>query len=109
MTLFILHSRRWRNPVEEDDELEDNDVVAILRRRLSQIRNTGRELCPHEILAFADGDENKKSPDAAKKNEEKCPIVVGKAKVNEATEVGTATVVAAKAVTATEGMQRGVK
>ena len=109
MTLFILHSRRWRNPVEDDDELEDNDVVAILRRRLSEIRNTGRELCPHEILALADGDENKKSPDAAKKNEEKCPIVVGKAKVNEATEVGTATVVAAKAVTATEGMQRGAK
>ena len=106
VTLFILHSRRWRNPVEDDDELEDNDVVAILRRRLSQVRNTGRELCPHEIIVLADGDENKKSPDAAKKNEEKCPIVVGKAKVNEATEVGTATVVA---VTATEGMQRGAK
>ena len=113
MTLFILHSRRWKNPVEEDDKLEDNDVVAILRRRLSQIRKTGRELCPHEILALADGGENKKSSNAAKKNEEKCPIVVGKAKVNEATEVGTATVVAAataaSAVTASEGMQRGAK
>jgi protoheme IX farnesyltransferase len=105
MTLFILHSRRWRNTTEEDEqtELEDNDVVTILRRRLSQIRNAGRELCLHEILAIAEAGENNQSN--AKSKEEKCPVVLGKSKV---TEVSAATVVAATAVTA-EGMQRGTK
>ena len=106
MTLFILHSRRWRNTIEEDEqtELEDNDVVAILRRRLSQIRNAGRELCLHEILAIAEADENDQSD--AKSKEEKCPVVLGKSKV---TEVGAATVVVAATAVTAEGMQRGTK
>lgn len=112
MTLFILHSRRWRKPIEEDGKGKlDDDVVAILKRRLSQIRNAGRELCPHEILALAERDDNESSD--AKKNEEKCPIVLGKSKVTDATEVGAATVVAATAATArsrsAEGMQSGTK
>lgn len=111
MTLFILHSRRWRNTIEEDEqtELDDNDVVAILRRRLSEIRNAGKELCLHEILAIAEADENDqsdaKSTRSSRSKEEKCPVVLGKSKV---TEVGAATVVAATAATA-EGMQRGTK
>lgn len=113
MTLFILHSRRWKEPI--DGEVKDaeatremeEDAVAILRRRVSQVRNAGRELCLHELFAIADKEEE--SNDKKIRAETKCPVALGKSKVTEATEAGAtiASAVASGAPTAKVAVTAG--
>jgi protoheme IX farnesyltransferase len=99
MTLFILHSRRWKEPIDGEDRdaatadtTMENDLVAILRRRVSHVRNAGRELCLHEVLAVADEEKGNNASNA----DSKCPVALGKSKVTEAAEAG-ATVASAVA------------
>lgn len=92
MTLFILHSRKWRDEEEVRDE-NNVDIQAWLRARASQLRQFGREHCVHEFVVAKDevglGD--------------KCPIALGKSKAKEATGKGAE--VASVVVTNLEGTE----
>jgi len=85
MILFLLHSKNWKDDIEDHDSIKiDDDAISYLRRRASQVRNKGKELCVHEIV----------HDDVS--NSGNCPIVFGKSQaqnVENAVEivVGTTT------------------
>lgn len=91
MMLFLLHSNKWRDgKTDNDDEQVDQNIVEVLKRYMNDIRNTGRELCPHEILVF---DNNKRinngesdTPPSEMDTSLKCPIVLGKSSAQQAGE-----------------------
>ena len=106
MTLFILHSRRWKDATDKNDEemsLGDEDIVAALRRRAGQIRNFGKEICVHELFVNpghgtdAGGNDNAidQSDDAS--GASACPVAIVKNKISEATKAGVASVASAAA------------
>lgn len=85
MTLFIIHSRRWKD--EQKDEITtDQDFIAFLRRRVSAVRNIGRELCVHEFVVSKEDENNSSTPSSS--GAEKCPISLGKTKALKVTETG---------------------
>ena len=62
MVLFLLHSKKWHEGVKEGNEdLADRDLIQILKRKVDNVRQTGRELCPHELYAFAGGAQNEQT------------------------------------------------
>lgn len=72
MVLFLLHSKKWKTSVEDDDILKiDCDAIAYLKRRASEVRGKGKELCVHEIV----------HDDAA--NSGNCPIVFSKSQAQK--------------------------
>lgn len=72
MVLFLLHSKKWTENIEDSDGLStDTDVISYLKKRASQVRSKGKELCMHEI-----------AQDDAKSSEE-CPIVFGKTQAHD--------------------------
>eukprot|EP00566_Odontella_aurita_P012418 CAMPEP_0113592032 /NCGR_PEP_ID=MMETSP0015_2-20120614/37613_1 /TAXON_ID=2838 /ORGANISM="Odontella" /LENGTH=485 /DNA_ID=CAMNT_0000498507 /DNA_START=46 /DNA_END=1503 /DNA_ORIENTATION=+ /assembly_acc=CAM_ASM_000160 len=77
MTLFILHSRKWK---DEEEVKEDGiiDFQAWLHKKASELRHFGREHCVHEIVVAKD----------EVGSEDKCPIALGKSKAKEASDKG---------------------
>eukprot|EP00567_Pseudictyota_dubia_P014290 CAMPEP_0197441960 /NCGR_PEP_ID=MMETSP1175-20131217/8088_1 /TAXON_ID=1003142 /ORGANISM="Triceratium dubium, Strain CCMP147" /LENGTH=474 /DNA_ID=CAMNT_0042972341 /DNA_START=37 /DNA_END=1461 /DNA_ORIENTATION=+ len=77
MTLFILHSRKWREEEEATDESKV-DIQAWLRKGASDLRHFGRKHCVHEVVVARD----------EVGSEDKCPIALGKSKAKEASSKG---------------------
>lgn len=77
MVLFLLHSKKWKEGVEEDDEEVDQELISYLKHKAADVRDKGKEMCIHEIFTFNNGE---------KKNDD-CPVVLGKTKAKEAAEL----------------------
>jgi len=75
MTLFILHSRRWRN---DEEVRESDDFLAYLKANANKVRSIGREHCIHEVVVGKDNTGL----------ESKCPISLAKFKTKEVTIKG---------------------
>ena len=63
MTLFILHSKHWREDVTEEEVRID--LHAYIQKKINQIRLKGRELCIHESAVV-------------KEREDKCPVTISR-------------------------------
>jgi len=85
MVLFLLHSKKWKEDIEDRDIIKiDDDAISYLKKRASEVRCKGKELCVHEIV----------HEDVS--NSGNCPILFGKSQaqnVESAVEivVGTTT------------------
>eukprot|EP00557_Chaetoceros_sp_GSL56_P006330 CAMPEP_0176501010 /NCGR_PEP_ID=MMETSP0200_2-20121128/13909_1 /TAXON_ID=947934 /ORGANISM="Chaetoceros sp., Strain GSL56" /LENGTH=162 /DNA_ID=CAMNT_0017899821 /DNA_START=510 /DNA_END=994 /DNA_ORIENTATION=- len=83
MILFLIHSKKWREGIDGEENIDD-ELLKMLKRKVDDVRQTGRELCLHEIYAFGkdrDGNLNTNisSVDAADfLDHKKCPVVLGK-------------------------------
>lgn len=77
MVLFLLHSKKWKEGVNEDEEMEQEELISYLKQKAAEVRERGKELCIHEIFTFNNGE---------KKNDD-CPVVLGKTKAKEAAEI----------------------
>ena len=75
MTLFILHSRRWR---DDEKVRESDDFLAYLKANANKVRSIGREHCIHEVVVGKDNTGL----------ESKCPISLAKFKTKEVTIKG---------------------
>ena len=88
--LFLLHSRRWHEEIEDEDKLglingengeaTDASILVKMQKIMNDIQSKGRDLCMHEAIAFKDveiwvASESTKSVI----NGSKCPISIGKA------------------------------
>lgn len=91
MMLFLLHSRRWHEEIDDEDTLElisDNgkkEVVGVpllvkMQKIMHDIQSKGKELCMHEAIASKDveiwvaSESTRSAIDGSK-----CPISIGKA------------------------------
>lgn len=91
MMLFLLHSRRWHEEIDDDDTLKlinengKKEVVGVsllvkMQKLMHDIQSKGRELCMHEAIASKDveiwvaSESTKSTIDGSK-----CPISIGKA------------------------------
>jgi len=87
MALFLLHSKKWKRAIEEDETLDNDGIISYLKLRAGEIRNIGKELCVHEIATVSadikDGDDSKEGQSG------KCPIVFGKAKAQSVADNAT--------------------
>eukprot|EP00558_Chaetoceros_sp_UNC1202_P003807 CAMPEP_0197236158 /NCGR_PEP_ID=MMETSP1429-20130617/3379_1 /TAXON_ID=49237 /ORGANISM="Chaetoceros sp., Strain UNC1202" /LENGTH=154 /DNA_ID=CAMNT_0042694903 /DNA_START=38 /DNA_END=502 /DNA_ORIENTATION=- len=84
MILFLLHSRKWMEDMEEEEE---EAFVALLRRKVDEVREKGRELCIHEILVFGtDGKGHLNSTVEDSRGKDGCPILLGKETAKQASE-----------------------
>jgi protoheme IX farnesyltransferase len=68
MTLYILHSRKWKEGVEK----EDDTTITRLKKHVEDLRARGKELCLHEILILGGRDE--RAMQEQKEEHEKCPV-----------------------------------
>lgn len=88
MVLFLLHSKKWREGVqdESDGQKIDEGLMELLKRKADEVRQNGRELCPHEVFVFGTDEEGHLNANSSHGEESKnqCPIVLGKAKVKDA-------------------------
>jgi protoheme IX farnesyltransferase len=88
LMLFLLHSKVW------DEEKDEQDVIAkVIADSIHSIRDTGRELCPHEA-AVAKTDQG----------EDACPITVGSRKSQQSVNAASAAV-AMTATTVSSSLQ----
>ena len=93
MILFLLHSQKWREGVEDEESI-DEELITMLKRKADGVRQTGRELCPHEVFVFGTNEEGhlNKSTVPSEGSDIKCPVVLGKETVKHATHgAGNAT------------------
>ena len=80
MILFLLHSKKWRDGVDGGDEI-DEDLIETLKRKLDNVRQTGRDLCPYEIFVFGTDEKghlNANVSESMEGTEKKCPVSIGK-------------------------------
>lgn len=84
MMLFLLHSSKWRDGSE--GKMQEQNIVQVLKQYMTNVRDVGREMCPHEILVFdktsKNGDGNGIDSSQGEVSSLKCPISSAK----EATE-----------------------
>ena len=77
MILFLLHSNKWKEGVEENDG-KDEDLIDILKGKADELRKMGRDKCIHEIFVFGtdqDGHLNASLEDSDQSAEKsRCPI-----------------------------------
>lgn len=74
MILFLLHSKKWREGIENDENI-DEDLIDILKKKVDDIRQKGRENCPHEVFAFGvDKEGHLQSEDNSENLDKKCPV-----------------------------------
>ena len=67
MVLFLLHSKNWKENTDSKEIMKtDDDIVSYLKKKASEIRSKGKELCVHEV-AYDDAEHSGT-----------CPIVLGK-------------------------------
>lgn len=88
MVLFLLHSKKWKEGVEEGDEeneMMEVELIPYLKRRAADIRDWGREKCIHELIGRSNSDGHLEQSSGSQKN--KCPITLGKEKAKEAVEI----------------------
>lgn len=85
MTLFILHSKTWR----EDEKIEDGDVRSLLKEKIQYVREKGKELCLHEAFSVPTfnsktdaNHDNDSTSDVKSGTQQSCPVVLGKSKVH---------------------------
>ncbi len=83
MVLFLLHSKKWREGVDEDHESLDADLMDVLKKKVDEVRQKGRELCIHEIFVFGtdkDGHLNESMDNKSREQGHisKCPVMLGK-------------------------------
>lgn len=91
MILFLLHSKKWREGVDGDISI-DEELMDTLKRKLDDVRQTGRELCPHEIFVFGmdkEGHLNANAQDSVQGADNKCPVILGKATLKTASSIGS--------------------
>lgn len=80
MILFLIHSKKWREGIRGEESIDD-ELIKVLKRKIDDVRQTGRELCPHEIYAFgkdSDGHLNSNLASDTDILDSKCPVVLGK-------------------------------
>jgi protoheme IX farnesyltransferase len=85
LMLYLLHSKTW-----DEKNSEDNVLREKLAEYLNLVREQGRQLCLHEVMAHKEGNES--SSDA-------CPVVLGR-KSTELTKEAAETLVASTATSA---------
>lgn len=69
LVLFLLHSKTW----DEKKDVQDDAITKVVSDYIHSIRNTGREICPHEVAVA--------KTDQGEKNASACPITMGAEKV----------------------------
>jgi protoheme IX farnesyltransferase len=76
LMLFLLHSKTW------DEEKDEKDAITkVIGDYIHSVRNTGRELCPHETaVANTEHGENA------------CPITIGAEKSRQSIDAASAAV-----------------
>lgn len=81
MILFLLHSKKWHEGVDEEESV-DEELMEVLKRKVDDVRQSGRELCPHEVYAFGTNESEIMKANAATNNgtssQTKCPVVFSK-------------------------------
>jgi hypothetical protein len=81
MILFLIHSKKWREGIDGEESIDD-ELIKVLKRKVDDVRQTGRELCPHEIYAFGKDREGHLNssipPSSTDVSDNKCPVVLGK-------------------------------
>ena len=76
MILFLLHSKKWHEVLDEDEGL-----IEVLKRKVDHIRQSGRELCPHEVYAFGTNEAGNLKVDTTTGND--CPVFAGAEKMKK--------------------------
>jgi protoheme IX farnesyltransferase len=91
MILFLLHSKKWKEGVDEEDHKEQElELISYLKKKAADIREKGKEMCIHEIFIFDSPEKSQNENDSVNKKSDsknKCPVVFGKVKAKEATEI----------------------
>jgi hypothetical protein len=92
MILFLLHSKKWHEGVDEEvQESVEEELMEVLKRKVDDVRQTGRELCPHEVYAFGTNETGNLNSSATTGNE--CPVKMKHAgDGNSASATATATI-----------------
>lgn len=91
MILFLLHSKKWREGVDGEISV-DEELMGTMKRKLSVVRETGRELCPHEIYVFGtdkEGHLNVNAQDSVQSTDNNCPVILGKETIKTASSIGS--------------------
>jgi protoheme IX farnesyltransferase len=78
LMLFLLHSKTW----DEKKDEKDDAITKVIADSIHSIRNTGRELCPHEV-AVAKTEQGENSA---------CPITIGTEKSRQSVDAASAAV-----------------
>jgi hypothetical protein len=89
MILFLIHSKKWREGIDGEESIDD-ELIKILKRKVDDIRQTGRDLCLHEIYAFGKDQEGHLHPSNSSDDvlDKKCPVVLGKETIKIAGRAG---------------------
>lgn len=91
MILFLIHSKKWREGIDGEESIDD-ELILILKKKVDDLRQSGRDLCLHEIYAFGKDDKGHVNSGVASSTDtldgNKCPVVLGKETVKQASQVG---------------------
>jgi protoheme IX farnesyltransferase len=91
LVLFLLHSKTW------DEEKDATDVISVrIADSIHSIRNTGREICPHEV-AVAKTEMDGGGEQSA------CPITIGTEQVTTTATKVSSSLQEAKTASNTKG------
>lgn len=77
MILFLLHSKKWRYGLEDEDiVVGSEEPMLLLKKGAEAIRGKGRELCPHEVLVFGKDDSGHLKGHSDTNNAAECPVIM---------------------------------
>lgn len=84
MILFLLHSKKWRDGLEEEDiDVGSKEPIMFLKKGAEAIRGKGREICPHEVLVFGKDESGHLKGHSNTNNATGCPVVMTNNKITE--------------------------
>jgi len=77
MILFLLHSKKWRDGLEDQDtDVGNEEPILLLKKRAEAIRGKGREMCPHEVLVFGKDESGHLQGHSNTNNSTECPVMI---------------------------------